>query len=94
LPVQPQLSLGNGFYTIEVTGNAVAPYTENQKRTWSGLTKVGAGLWLEPFPGGACTLEAELMAAWSKTVVRMNEEEVAEAGAPMGLLSLSLGAVF
>ena len=57
-------------------------------------TAVGAGLWLEPFPGASCSLEGNLMAAWSKTVVRVNEEDIAEVGAPMGLLSLTLGAVF
>ncbi len=94
LVVQPLLSVGNGFYTVAVDGDAVAPYEPHQSRTWSGLTSVGAGLWLEPFHGASCSLEANLMAAWSKTVVRVNEQDIAEAGAPMGLLSLSLGAVF
>jgi hypothetical protein len=94
LVVQPLLSVGNGFYTVAVDGRAVAPYEPHETRTWSGLTAVGAGLWLEPFPGASLSLEANLMAAWSKTVVRVNDNDVAEAGAPMGLLSLSLGAVF
>jgi hypothetical protein len=94
LVVQPLLSVGNGFYTVAVDGRAVAPYEPHETRTWSGLTAVGAGLWLEPFPGAALSLEANLMAAWSKTVVRVNDRVIAEAGAPMGLLSLSLGAVF
>lgn len=94
LVVQPLLSFGNGFYTVMVDGRAVAPYESHQARTWSGLSSLGAGLWFEPFPGAACALEANLMAAWSKTVVRAAEEEVVEAGAPMGMLSLSVGAVF
>ena len=34
------------------------------------------------------------MTAWSKTVVRIHEEEAAEAGAPMLLLSAGMIAVF
>jgi hypothetical protein len=94
LVVQPLLSVGNGFYTVAIDGRATNPYEPHAARTWSGLTTVGAGLWVEPFPGASCSLEGNLMAAWSKTVVRVNEREVAEAGAPMGLLSVNLGAVF
>ncbi len=92
--VQPRLSVGNGFYTLESRSHAAAPLTSSSQRTWSGLTSLGAGLWLEPFRGGACVLEAKMLAAWSKTIIRIENEVVAEGGAPMGLLALELLAVF
>jgi hypothetical protein len=92
--VQPRLSVGNGVYTLESQGQAPAPLASSSQRTWSGLTSLGAGLWLEPFHGGACVLEAKMLAAWSKTIIRMENEVVAEGGAPMGLLALELLAVF
>ncbi len=93
-PLQPLLSVGTGVYTLEVKGQASAPYLANEKRSWSGLTSVGAGLWTEPFDAVACVFEAKLLAAWSKTIVRIDEQETAEAGAPMGLVSFQLLAVF
>ncbi len=93
-PVQPMLSVGSGFYSLQVKGQAAAPFVANETRTWSGLTTVGAGVWSEPFDAVACVLEAKLMAAWSKTIVRIDERQTAEAGAPLGLLSFELVAVF
>jgi len=92
--VQPRLSVGSGLYTLASRSHAPAPLTASSQRTWSGLTSVGAGLWLEPLSGIACVVDAKMMAAWSKTVIRMENEVVAEGGAPMGLLALKVQAVF
>lgn len=94
LPVQPMLSLGSGAYVVDVQGEAPVEYSRTGRRTWSGMTSVGTGLWLSPFEGVACVFEGQLMAAWSKTVVRLHREEVAQAGAPMVLLSAGAMAVF
>jgi hypothetical protein len=92
--VQPLLSLGSGAYAVDVQGDAPREYGRHGERTWSGISSVGAGIWAEPFSGVACVAEGQLMAAWSKTIVRLREEEVAEAGAPMLLLSAGVMAVF
>jgi len=92
--VQPLLSLGSGAYAVDIQGDAPRQYPRHGERTWSGMTSVGAGLWAEPFSGIACVVEGQLMAAWSKTIVRIQNDEVAEAGAPMVLLSAGVMAVF
>jgi hypothetical protein len=93
-PVQPTLSVGTGVYGIETYSHAVAPLSGGSRRTWSGLSSVGGGLWAEPLKGAALVLDAKLMAAWSKTIIEMEQHVVAEAGAPMGLLALEVMAVF
>lgn len=92
--VQPMLSVGSGVYSLETYSRAVEPLSAGSRRTWSGLGSVGAGLWTEPLDGAALVLEAKLLAAWSKTIIRMEERVVAEAGAPMGLLAAEVVAVF
>jgi hypothetical protein len=93
-PVQPLLSLGGGAYAVDVQGEAPQEYSRHGERTWSGMMSAGAGLWVGPLSGLACVLEGQVMSAWSKTVVRIHEDEAAEAGAPMLLLSGGVMAVF
>jgi hypothetical protein len=85
--VQPWLSLGGGALVLDVAGTAPDPYRNDSARTVSGMVSAGAGLWLQPVSGFGLALEAQLMNAWSKTVVRIAGEDAAEVAAPLLLLS-------
>jgi hypothetical protein len=91
---QPMFTFGGGVYTVDVDGEANAPYVNHAERTWSGLANAGLGLWIEPATGIACVLEAQLLTAWSKTIVRLGDQEAAELGVPMGFFSAGLLGVF
>lgn len=92
--VQPMLSANSGAYRMAWAGSAEPPLTARQGRTWSGVTGGGAGVWVQPSDGFALTLQAEVLSAWARTVVRMEGVRAASAGSPMALLSASLVGVF
>lgn len=94
LRVQPVLSVGMGVYRVDVSGEAPTGYDSSSRRTWSMLTAAGGGVWVRPVPWLACAAEAQLLTAWSKSVVRVLGEEVARAGEPMLLLSGALVYLF
>jgi hypothetical protein len=85
--VQPWLSLGGGALVLDVAGTAPEPYRNDSARTVSGMVSASAGLWLQPISGFGLAFEAQLMNAWSKTVVRIAGEDAAEVAAPLLLLS-------
>lgn len=85
--VQPFVALGGGLLALDVAGNAPEPYRNYSRRTLSGLVNASGGLWLQPFSGIGLAFEAQLLEAWSKTVVRIAEQDVAEVAAPLLLLS-------
>ncbi len=87
---QPFLSLGGGALAVDVAGVAPEPYRTASARTWSGVVTTGAGAWLQPLPGLGLSLEAQLVNAWSKTIVRIRGVEVAEVAAPLLVLSAGL----
>ncbi|HYO94252.1 MAG TPA: hypothetical protein VER33_07055 [Polyangiaceae bacterium] len=94
LRVQPVLSVGMGVYNVDLSGDAPVGYRSSSRRTWSMLTAAGGGVWVRPVPWLACAAEAQLLTAWSKTVVRVLGDEVARAGEPMLLLSGALVYLF
>ncbi|HVY26556.1 MAG TPA: hypothetical protein VHB79_08375 [Polyangiaceae bacterium] len=85
--VQPWLALGGGALVLDVAGTAPEPYRNDSARTVSGMVSASAGVWLQPVRGFGLALEAQLMNAWSKTVVRIAGEDAAEVAAPLLLLS-------
>jgi len=93
-PVQPLLSLGSGAYVLEVAGQAESPYRARGQTTWSGVSSVGGGVWIGLGSGFAWTADAQVLATWSKTMVRVNEREVWSSGAPIGFASTSLVGAF
>jgi hypothetical protein len=88
--VQPFVSLGGGVLALDVAGDAADPYLNSSRRTLSGLVNVSGGLWLQPVRGFGLSLEGQLIEAWSKTVVRITNQDAAEVAAPLLLLSASL----
>lgn len=88
--LQPFVSLGGGFLALDVAGTAPEPYRNSTERTFSGLVTAGGGLWLQPALGIGLVLEGHLLNAWSKTVVRISDEDAAEVAAPLLLLSAGL----
>lgn len=94
LPVEPFFSLGGGAYAVDVAGHAPAPYQIQSTRTWSALGTLGAGVWVRPMRHFVWILEAQLMTALSRTVVRIDGVEAAQAGLPAVALSTGLSGVF
>ncbi|RYZ05335.1 MAG: hypothetical protein EOO73_20135 [Myxococcales bacterium] len=92
--VQPFVSLGGGFLALDVAGVAPDPYRNSSARTLSGLVNASGGAWLKPFSNLGLVLEAQLLQAWSKTVVRIAGEDAAEVAAPLLVLSGGLMAEF
>jgi hypothetical protein len=90
LRMQPFVSLGGGLLVLDVAGTAPVPYRNASKRTLSGLVTASGGLWLQPVLGFGLALEAQLLEAWSKTVVRIAGQDAAEVAAPLLLLSAGL----
>jgi hypothetical protein len=88
--VQPFVSLGGGMLALDVAGDAPAPLLNSSTRTLSGLVEASAGIWLQPLRGIGLALEGQLMNAWSKTIVRITNEEAAEVAAPLLLMSAGL----
>ncbi len=91
--VEPLLSLSSGAYLTDTDGVADAPYVARTRRTWSGATGAGAGIWLQPGAGFAVSLQAEVLEAWARTMVRIAGEQAATAGSPMVLVSASVAGV-
>jgi hypothetical protein len=92
--VQPFLSLGGGVYTLDVKGDAAAPYMNHSRRTWSGQNTVGAGLSLAPFKALTLVADAALMDVWSETVVQFGSQNVIHQGAPIALFGVAASGVF
>jgi len=88
--IQPFVSLGGGLLALDVAGDAPEPYRNDSARTLSGLVNASGGIWLQPVRGFGLVLEGQLMDAWSKTVVRIADEDAAEVAAPLLLLSAGL----
>jgi len=89
-PVQPFVSAGLGVFRVRVRGETVAPHTSTTAGTWSSAMTFGAGLWLQPNASVAWLLEAQGLAAWSATEVRIEQERVASLGFPTFLLGTSV----
>jgi hypothetical protein len=89
-PLQPLLSLGAGAYSVTAEGRAQPEFTRRTLRSWSISSSVGAGLWAQPSRHFAWTLEAQMMAAWSRTQIEIDDARVEEFGAPMLFLSTAL----
>jgi hypothetical protein len=85
--MQPFVSLGGGLLALDVAGAAPDPYRNTSARTTSGLINASAGVWLKPLSRVGLVLEAQLLQAWSKTVVRIAGEDAAEVAAPLLMLS-------
>jgi hypothetical protein len=92
--LQPFVSLGGGFLALDVAGAAPDPYRNSSARTLSGLVNASGGVWLKPLSSVGLVLEAQLLQAWSKTVVRIVGEDAAEVAAPLLVLSGGLMAEF
>jgi hypothetical protein len=92
--LQPFVSLGAGFLALDVAGAAPDPYRNASARTFSGLVNASGGVWLKPLSNLGLVLEAQLLQAWSKTVVRIAGEDAAEVAAPLLVLSGGLMAEF
>jgi hypothetical protein len=92
--VQPMVTASTGAYRVAWAGSATAPRVADAGRTWSGVSGGGAGLWIQPTGGFAATLQGEVLAAWSRTVLRFGGEPVASAGSPMLLVSAAAVGVF
>jgi len=86
-PVQPFVGLGAGLLALDVAGVAPDPYRNASGRTLSGLVNASGGIWLKPLSHVGLVVEAQLMEAWSKTVVRIAGEEAAEVAVPLLVLS-------
>ncbi|HKO53041.1 MAG TPA: hypothetical protein VJV79_35270 [Polyangiaceae bacterium] len=88
--VQPFISAGLGAFRVRVRGETEAPYTSSSASTWSAATTFGAGLWLQPGGAVAWLFEAQGLAAWSGTEVRVEQERIASLGFPAFLLGTSV----
>src|SRR5262249_41717545 len=87
--LQPVVGIGAGAYSVDIEGQSAGDSIGHEQRTWSMFTSAGAGLWIQPSPGFAIELDGQLGRAWSKTIVRIAEQEVAETGSPLLVLSVS-----
>lgn len=92
--LQPFVGLGGGLLALDVAGAAPDPYRNSAARTMSGLVNASGGVWLKPLSRVGLVLEAQLLQAWSKTIVRIAGEDAAEVAAPLLLLSGGLMAEF
>lgn len=88
--VQPFVGLGAGMLALDITGVAADPYRNSAKRSLSGLVEASGGVWLQPISGVGLAIEGQLIDAWSKTVVRIADQDAAEVAAPLLLLSAGL----
>jgi hypothetical protein len=94
--VQPLFLVSGDAYVVNVEGESTAP--THTRTTSSFASGGGVGLWLTPFRGLAPTLAFELSGlvevAWAPTQIRIADQEVATAGAPLILLGASAVGVF
>ena len=88
--VSPLISAGMGAFGVRVRGETDAPYSSSTATTWSAATTFGAGLWLQPVGNVVWLFEAQALAAWSVTQVRIEQELVASLGFPAFLLGTSV----
>ena len=70
--------------------NGCAVHGSTTATTWSAATTFGAGLWLQPGGNVVWLFEAQALAAWSATEVRVEQERVASLGFPAFLLGTSV----
>jgi hypothetical protein len=92
--VQPMVTASTGAYRAEWSGSASPPRVAGSGRTWSGVSGGGAGVWLQPSGGFALTVQGEVLAAWSRTVLRFEGESAASAGSPMLHVSATAVGIF
>lgn len=92
--VGPVLSVGNGAYAVAAAGEAELPYTSSSETTWSGLSSVGAGLWIQPSRRLAWIVEGQVMTSWSKTSIAIANRTIGSVGAPMGFLSTTIVGIY
>jgi hypothetical protein len=88
------ISLGNGAYTVSASGEAEPPYSADSSRTWSGLSALGAGLWIQPSRSVAWIVEAQVLASWSKTSIAITDRTIGSVGLPMAFLNTSVVVIF
>jgi hypothetical protein len=92
--VQPTVSVSSGAYRAAWAGDASAPLTGRAGRSWSGVSGAGAGVSVHPTSGLSLAAGAEVLAAWSRTVVRFQGAPAASLGVPMVLVSATAAGVF
>jgi hypothetical protein len=88
--VQPLISAALGAFRVRVRGETAGAYTAHTTSTWSAATTLGAGLWVQPGTSVAWLFEAQALAAWSTTEVRIEQERVATLGFPAFLFGTSV----
>jgi hypothetical protein len=92
--VQPAISVGNGAYVVSAMGEADAPYSANSSTTWSALSALGAGLWIQPSASVAWIVEGQILASWSKTSIAIADRTIGSVGLPMAFLSTSVVGIY
>jgi len=88
--IGPLLSAGMGAFHVRVRGDTEAPYTATTTTTWSAASTFGTGLWIQPSGNTVWLFEAQGMAAWASTEVRVEQERIATLGFPTFLLGTSI----
>lgn len=88
--VQPLVSAAVGTFLVRVRGETAPPYSATTTRTFSAATTLGTGLWLQPAASVAWLFEAQALAPWSETDVRIGDELVATMGFPAFQLGTSV----
>jgi len=89
---QPFLLVKSGAYTLRAQGTN-GPVVRSA-RTWTGTTGGGAGVRAVVSQGFALVLSGELSFAWSRSIVRIADREVATAGSPAALYGATVVGVF
>ena len=88
--VQLLATLGAGGYRARIAGTGVAPYEGRDSDEWSLLTVGGGGVIFTVVPHVALVAEAQALATWPHTVVRLDAAEVGRTGWPALLLTAGL----
>jgi hypothetical protein len=89
---EPFLLVKSGAYTLRGQGTNGA--VVRTARTWTAASGGGAGVRAAVGPGFAVVLSGELSFAWSRSIVRIANQEVATAGAPAALYGATAVGVF
>jgi len=92
--VEPVISVGNGAYVVSASGDAEPPFTTSSSTTWSGLSALGAGLWIQPSPSVAWIVEGQVLASWSKTSIAIADRTIGSVGQPMAFFSTSVVGIY
>jgi hypothetical protein len=88
--IRPYIAAGGGFYHLDATGYASAPYTSGAADAWSALLSAGLGARL-PLTGSAwLALDVRELFALPRPVVSFAGETVAVAMRPGTLAGLTL----